>query len=286
MRVLVIGARGLLGAAIVREFEATAELTALDRQALDVSNASAVVEAVAAAAPDVIVNCAAYNDVDGAERDAETALRVNALAVQTLAASAREAGATLVHYSSDFVFDGETDRPYVEEDPPNPRGAYAASKLAGEWFATGAASHYVLRVESLFGGAERRKSSMDRIIDAVLAGGPARVFVDRVVSPSYVWDVVTATAAILRTRPAVGIYHCVNTGAATWHDVAVETRRQLQSDSVLEPITMGDVMLRAPRPRFCALSNDKLRAAGITMPTWQDAVARAIAERHSHATPH
>jgi dTDP-4-dehydrorhamnose reductase len=105
------------------------------------------------------------------------------------------------------------------------------------------------------------------------------VFVDRIVSPSYVWDVAEATVSLLRVRPASGVYHCVNTGAATWHDVALEVHRQLGTDATIEPITMDDVALRAPRPRYCALSNEKLRAAGIEMPSWQDAVTRAIAAR-------
>jgi dTDP-4-dehydrorhamnose reductase len=108
-----------------------------------------------------------------------------------------------------------------------------------------------------------------------------RVFTDRVVSPSYVWDIASATAALLDRRPAPGLYHCVNTGSATWHDVAHEVRRLVGSRSTLEPITMQDVALRASRPRYCALSNEKLRAAGVIMPTWQDALARAIDERNS-----
>src|SRR6185503_16594850 len=97
------------------------------------------------------VNCAAYNDVDGAEGAATTALALNAFAVRSLARAARRAGAGFVHYSTDFVFDGEQTRPYVEDDPPNPRSAYAASKLLGEWFALEHPGAFVLRVESLFG---------------------------------------------------------------------------------------------------------------------------------------
>jgi dTDP-4-dehydrorhamnose reductase len=279
--VLIAGAAGQLGRAMVRGLAAEWRPIGLTRTDLDLSDAAAVYRMVGETRPWAIVNCAGYNHVDRAESEPIAALEANAIAVMTLARAAESVGATLVHYSSDFVFDGETDRPYVEDDRPEPRSTYAASKLAGEWFAAGAASHYVLRVESLFGGAERRKSSMDRIIDAVLAGGPARVFVDRVVSPSYVWDVVTATAAILNTRPAAGLYHCVNTGAATWHDLAVEVRRQAGNEATLEKIELKDVKSPAERPRYCALSNDKLLRAGIAMPPWQDAIGRALAERRT-----
>ena len=140
-------------------------------------------------------------------------MEANAFAVLTLARAAADVDAVLVHYSSDFVFDGAIDRPYTESDRPAPQSVYAASKLLGEWFAAETPSHYVLRVESLFGGVALRKSSLDRIIDAVVAGGPVKAFVDRVVSPSYAWDVVEATRAMLEARPPAGLYHCVNTGA-------------------------------------------------------------------------
>src|SRR5205085_4117830 len=150
MRVLVTGARGLLGAAIVREFADT-EVHPFGHRELDIASATAVHDACARVRPDVIINCAAYNDVDGAEADSAAALTTNAMGVLTLARAARDSGATLVHYSTDFVFDGETDRPYVEEDAPNPRSLYAVSKLLGDWFAADTGRVYVLRVNALFG---------------------------------------------------------------------------------------------------------------------------------------
>ena len=248
----------------------------LTRGELDLTNADAVRRAVADRSPWAIVNCAGYNDVDKAEQEPERALDVNGFAVRNLAKAAETAGATLVHSSSDFVFDGEHDRPYREDETPAPRSVYAASKLLGEWFAADVADHYVLRVESLFGGAGPHKSSLDRIVRAISAGERVRVFVDRTVSPSYAWDVAAATAGILRKRPAAGLYHCVNTGFATWHDLAVEVRRALASTSSLDPVTLAEVALPAPRPRYCALSNEKLRAAGVDMPTWQDALERHL----------
>src|SRR5204863_1666353 len=116
--------------------------------------------------PDAVINCAAYNNVDGAEDHASDALRANAMAVRLLARGAAAAGAVFVHYGTDFVFDGLGSRSYTEDDEPAPQSVYACSKLLGDWFAVDCPRHYVLRVESLFGGSQRR-SSVDRIADAI-----------------------------------------------------------------------------------------------------------------------
>ncbi len=279
--VLVFGAAGQLGDVITRALTSQWPVVALTRADVDLTDAFQVRRLIANAQPFAVINCAGYNNVDKAEDDAATALNANAFAVKTLAAAARNAGATLVQYSSDFIFDGTADEPYTETSRPSPQSVYAASKLLGEWFAADASSHYVLRVESLFGAVTRRKSSLDMIVEQLASERPVRVFCDRVVSPSYVWDVADATMAILRRQPAPGVYHCVNSGHATWYDIAAEVARQMNVAATLEPITLKDVQLRAARPRFCALSNDKLRSIGIAMPTWQDALTRALKARVS-----
>ena len=286
MTVLVTGAGGQLGAALGRQFAHEHTVMALDRAALDVTDASRVGDAVREAKPAVIVNCAAYNDVDGAEDDPVAAFAVNAFAVRALARSAREAGATLVHYSTDFVFDGAATSPYTEDDRPNPQSVYAMSKLLGEWFARDVEG-YVLRVESLFGdGAEpaseghrTRGSSLDRIADAILDGQEVRAFSDRTVSPSYVDDVVAATAALLAAMPPAGLYHCVGSGMAAWVEVATQLAHDLGVSAHIVPMRMVERSLKANRPQYCALSNAKLLSAGISMPPWQDAVGRYAAAR-------
>jgi dTDP-4-dehydrorhamnose reductase len=276
MKVLVTGAHGLLGAAITREFEEDHEVLALDRGALDVTDAGAVERVVSGARPDLVVNCAAYNNVDGAEDAPETALDVNAFAVLSLARAAARAGAILVHFSSDFVFDGESDTPYTEADRANPQGAYAASKLLGDWFALEMEQAYVLRVESLFGppadGGSRR-GSLGTIADRIRAGEEVPVFVDRTVSPSHTPDIARAVRALVETRAAPGLYHCVNSGHATWAIVAETIARMLDMPLRMRPMTLASAGLRARRPRYCALSNAKLRAAGVEMPDWQAALA-------------
>ena len=278
-RVAVTGAAGQLGTAIVAAFTPRADVVALTRQDLDLVDAAAVARRIAAERPDVVINCAAFNDVDGAEDRAIDALAANAMAVRALAAACRDRDAVFVHYGTDFVFDGRAATPYGEEDEPSPQSVYGCSKLLGDWFAAGAPRHYVLRVESLFGGA-RRRSSIDKIADALLDGKPARVFVDRTVTPSFVADVAAATWTLIEGGAAYGLYHCVNSGSTTWYGLAQEIARILaRPDADLVPVRVADVTMRARRPQYAALSNDKLLRAGAAMPAWQDALARYLAAR-------
>ena len=287
MRVLVTGAGGQLGAAVGRLFAAAGDdVTRAARSDIDLTDPGRVHARVADARPEVLVNCAAYNDVDGAEDDVRTALAVNAFGVRILAAAARTAGAVLIHYGTDFVFDGEAERPYTEDDAPNPRSVYAASKLLGEWFARGG-PHYVLRVESLFGATGEpgragptRRGTLDRMADALLAGRPVRAFADRTVSPTYVDDAARATRDLLAAAPPPGLSHCVGSGHATWFRVARTLARSLGApERLVERTNLGDLRLRAARPAYSALSNAKLTAAGVAMPRWEDAVARYAAQR-------
>ena len=275
-RVLVTGAAGQLGSVILRTFADT-DVIALTRAYVDITDPVAVRRVVLDAAPAVVINCAAFNDVDGAEDAPTEALAVNAFAVRSLARAADECGAVLVHYGTDFVFSGEAATPYRETDEPGPRSTYAASKLLGEWFGLDAARGYVLRVESLFGCEAAwtgRRGTLDSLVAGLEEGRELRVFTDRVVSPSYLDDVAAATRFLLTSGAAPGLYHCVNSGHDTWHAVALEAARLLGVTARLKPITTADVTLRAQRPCFCALDNSKLAAAGFEMPTWQDAVRR------------
>lgn len=275
--VVVTGAAGLLGRAIVREIGARRPIVALTRRDLDITRDDDVSRRLSEIRPAAVINCAAYNDVDAAEDHPHQALDVNAFGVRALARAAADAGAAFVHYSSDFVFAGTGSQPYTEEDGPEPQSVYAASKLLGEWFALEAPEAYVLRVESLFGATgPGRRSSLDAIVAGIAEEREVPVFTDRTVSPSYVVDVARATATLLDTRPTHGLYHCVNTGTASWRDVALEAGRLLGRDPRLKGITLAEVSLRAARPQYCALSNAKLAVAGVVMPTWQDALERYL----------
>ena len=279
MRIVLVGAEGQLGAAIARECHARHEIIEMTHSMLDVTDDEAVRERMARAKPEAIINCTAYNDVDGAEDHPVDALNLNAFAVRALARAAAACGCALVHYSTDFVFDGKASRPYTETDAPNPRGTYAASKLMGEWFAADAPRAYVLRVESLFGaapGARPAKGSVASILKSLRSGSEARVFEDRTISPTYVVDAAVATRKLLEQSAPPGLYHCVNSGSCTWLDLARELAREAGVEPKLVPVRMADANLRAERPMYCVLSNAKLAAQGITMPSWQDAIKRYV----------
>ena len=276
MKVVVLGANGQLGQSMMERLTPRHSVTPCTRQQVDLADSSEVRAFMLDERPQAIVNCAAYNNVDGAEDDPRVALEVNAFAVRTLARAAADLDAIFVHYSTDFVFSGAASEPYSEDETPEPQSVYAQSKLIGEWMAAICPKHYVLRVESLFGGPHAR-SSVDTIVAALRDGRSARVFSDRWVSPSFVDDVAEATEFVLRQSPPFGLYHCVNTGATTWLAVGEEIARLLDKDGdSLVPVSISDVKLRALRPRYAALSNRKLANAGFAMPTWQNALERYL----------
>jgi len=259
---------------MVREFGPHADVVGLTRADVDITDDAAVLTRIGAEKPQLIVNCSAYNAVDAAEDDPLTALNVNAMGVRALARAAQAADATFVHYSTDFVFDGQSDRPYVESDRTNPQSVYAVSKLLGEWFAAEVPRHYVLRVESLF--SEQRTGSAGGIVARLEEGAEVAVFVDRTVSPAYVDDLAVATRAIIERSIPIGLYHCVNSGYCSWWEFAEEAARLLGRPARLKPVTLDGLNLRARRPKYSALSNARLAAAGVVLPDRRDALRRAL----------
>ena len=287
MKIAIVGGAGQLGSALVRELSGDhVHVIGLTRRAVDVTSPDAL-DHLTSLAPDVIINCSAWNDVDGAETQPDAAFAVNRDGVALLAKAAGRCDAVLVHFSTDFVFDGAAGEPYVEESIASPLNAYGRSKLAGEQAARQLDRHYVLRLSSVFGGrmGEGRGGwgTIDRIVDALVAGREIRAFADRTVSPSYTVDVARATRALLTLGAPFGVYHCVSSEWTTWHRLAEEAARLVQSPSRIVPVSAADAVTVATRPRFCALSNAKLTAAGISMPAWQHALRRHVAVRSGRA---
>lgn len=276
LRIVVLGAGGQLGEALVREMRKGGhEVVALTRAAQDVTQRLTVLDRVAKLRPEIVVNATALG-VDASEDDPRAALAVNAFAVRTLADVARTCDATLVHFSSDYVFDGAATAPYRETDRPNPLNVYGATKLLGEHYAQGAPRWAVLRVESMF-GIPGGKGTIDKMIAEARTGRTLTAFYDRKVSPAHFDDVAAATRRLVEKKAPSGIWHCVNSGFASWQEIALEIVRLAASPSNVIPASIERSGLRVARPLFTALSNEKLANAGIELPSWQNALARAVA---------
>ena len=223
MRAVVVGSDGQLGRELVVALGAQVAWAG-DRAEVDVTDEGAVSALLARARPDVVFNATAWNRVDAAETEPAAAFAVNAFAPHFLARAARDAGALVVHYSTDYVFDGTAARPYREDDAPRPLGVYGASKLAGEHLVAAAGGeHLVVRTSGVFGrgGSEQKGGSfVERIVAQARAGQPLRVVADQVFAPTFAADLAAASIALVRAG-ARGLFHVTNAGSCSWHDLAV-----------------------------------------------------------------
>lgn len=279
---VVTGAAGRLGSSMVLELaQAGHRVTPLRRSELDIANADMVARTLDRLQPDVLINCSAYNAVDAAEADPALAFAANAHGPAALAAAATRIGAVLVHYSSDFVFDGTATEPYSETAPTHALNVYGASKLAGEHEVAETRRHYILRVESLFGGrpGAAQRATVDMIAANLMADKAVKAIVDRTVTPSYVPDVVRVTTTLLKRSAPFGTYHCVASGSTTWYELAQEIARVCGGAGRVVPVEAAAFPTLAPRPRFCALSNEKLLRLGIHIPSWRTALRDHLLSR-------
>ncbi len=288
LRVLVTGAAGQVGWELQRSLMPLGTIVAADRAACDFARPDSVAALVRDTGADVIVNPAAYTDVDGAERDEAAATAVNADAVGIMAREARRLGALLVHYSTDYVFDGAKPAPYAETDPPRPLSAYGRSKLAGEdAVRRDGGDHLVLRTAWVF--AARRRNFVRAILERARTGAPLRVVDDQRGTPNWARTLADATPHIVRQAVAErrsgsfasGIFHLTASGAASRHQFAcaiVERARALdpQAFPSLPDIVPVATELRpgeARRPKNSQLDGSRLAARfGITLPDWRSAL--------------
>jgi dTDP-4-dehydrorhamnose reductase len=273
MRILLTGARGQVGAALARTLAPLGELEAHDRASLDLLHPSSFEAAVARARPDIVVNAAAYTAVDRAEREPELAFKVNAEAAGALAQAAKSVGALLVHFSTDYVFDGEKTQPYVETDAPNPLGVYGHSKLEGERaIAASGCRHFIFRTSWVYSRAGRNFANA--ILAAAMSKPELRVVNDQRGAPTSAAAIAGAVASVLassgwRNKPD-GIYHLTAVGETTWFGFALEILKGVASDVRLVPVTTAEYGAAAPRPRNSLLDNAKLRETfGIALEDWR-----------------
>jgi dTDP-4-dehydrorhamnose reductase len=268
--ILVVGHNGMLGRAIMTELDAAGydDVVGVDIEEIDIVDEERTMSVVTFVEPEVVVNCAAYNDVNGCETETELAFLVNGVGPGNLAIACREAVARLVHLSTDFVFDGEKGESYVETDEPAPRSAYGASKLEGEKnvFAN-LENHVIVRTAWLFGPGG--VNFVNKVITRAEAGEKLQIVDDQVGSPTYTRHLARAIRKLLETDYR-GTVHAVNTGAVSWYGFAQEVLTAAGFDNEIEPITSAEHAAPAPRPAYSALNTDKLELLiGEPLPPWQ-----------------
>ena len=273
-RVLLIGGSGQVGTAIRQRWN-DCEIVAPTHAELDLQQTDRVAEALKMSRAEVLVNAAAFHDVDECEVRPLPAFEINAIAVDAAARAARDADAAFVTFSTDYVFDGASSSPYREDDFVRPLSVYGASKLAGEYLVGRLnARALVVRTCGVYGAAASsgaRRPFVERVLSR-RGEGPVCVVADVQASPTFAGHLADALRGLL-DRGAYGLYHAVNAGPVSWYDFASEAARQAGVDVRLEPISADRWRAPAIRPRFSALSNGKLASLGIAMPSWSDGIA-------------
>jgi dTDP-4-dehydrorhamnose reductase len=278
MRVVVTGAAGLLGNAVVRAArEREHDVCALDREALDVTDPGAVELRIRKEKPEVIVHCAAYTAVDGAEEEPDKAMRVNCDGTRNVALAAAQIGATVFNPSSDFVFDGRSERPYRPDDQPMPINAYGVSKLAGEQVLVLSGCDWaVVRTSWLYGSGGR--DFVDVILDAQGKSDGMAIVDDQVGCPT--WTGSLAPGIITLAEAGVrGTYHLCDGGSATWFQLASAVVEEASIDVEFTPTTAQEWGAPAPRPPYSVLDcSESERILGHPMPAWRASLVTYLSE--------
>ncbi len=276
MKLLVTGAAGMLGHDVMLAAgNAGHEVVGYGRAELDVTDAAALERKLDLERPGVVINCAAWTDVDGAEEAEEAAMAVNGMGAGNLAAAAAAVGAPVVYVSSDYVFDGAKGAPYVESDQPAPLSAYGRTKLAGEE-ATAAANkrHFIIRSAWLFGvGGPNFVETMLRL---AADHGEVLVVRDQVGSPTYTWHLAYGIVRLIE-GVEYGIHHMAAAGQCSWYEFAREIFDQAKVECKVLSATTEMLGRPAPRPPYSALRSQREHA--IRLPSWQDGLAGYLAQR-------
>ena len=287
-RCVIVGAQGQLGTALARTFDLDGDVVPLGHADLDILDAARVRDTLDRLRPTHVLNTAAWNQVDRAETEREPAFALNAGAVGTLAEACQRLGATLVHFSTDYVFDGRRAIPYTEDDAPNPLSVYGESKLAGERLALKRCERaFVMRVCGLFGLAvsSRATNFVETMLRLAAAGRPIRVVADQVLTPSYTVDLARKVWRVLaRGRP--GLYHLTSAGQTSWHDFAAAVFRLGGVTADLAPTTAAAYGAPARRPAYSVLAHTRLAELGEDdLRPWDAALAAYLAERTPAVSP-
>ncbi len=269
----------MLGTELVRLFQREFDVTEADLGEFDIRDSVVTDAFVAGVTPDIVINCAAYTDVDGAESDPEEAFAVNATGAENIAAAAERVGARVVHVSTDYVFDGTGDRPYEETDEPGPVCVYGRSKLAGELgVARASQDALIVRTAWLYGHAG--PNFIETMLTLASSGRHLKVVEDQVGAPTNVRDLARAILELIAVG-ATGVVNATNRGSCSWFEFAREILDQAgYRDMPVEPVTSEQFPRPAPRPGYSVLSLARLVSlTGKEPRSWQDALTEYLAER-------
>ena len=274
MRILLTGRTGQVGWELERALPSLGALTATDRATLDLADHDALRRVVREAKPEVIVNAAAYTAVDRAETEPDLAMQINAEAPGVLAAEAKRCGALLVHYSTDYIFDGSKSAPYQEDDEPRPLNVYGRTKLAGEKAIAASGCRYlILRTSWVY--APRGRNFFLAIARKALAGEPLRVVADQEGVPTEAQFIAETTRSLVKGK-AEGILHLVPSGNTTWHGFASAIVQRLGAGVSVNAIPSGEYPTAARRPACSILSKEKLERLRGPLPTWESMLDRCV----------
>ena len=272
MKILILGHKGMLGSDLMLRMMAAHDVTGKDVGDFDITVEDDCGRVIAECSPDVVVNAAAYTNVDGCETDRERCFAVNAVGVKNIALACRGKGIRIVHFSTDYIFDGRKETPYVEADPPAPLNVYGASKLEGERFLQAFSDHWLLiRTAWLYG--RNGKNFVKTILEKAAAVKTLDVVDDQIGAPTYSWDLAAAVQLLIEGGHE-GLYHLTNRGRCSWHEFACKILQYAgKNDVTVRPIPSADLARPAVRPSWSVLSSRKFsEATGKAMRFWQIAL--------------
>ena len=283
MKIVIIGADGQLGHDLCRVIDRSEQIP-LTIKDIDITDREQCEKVLTKASPQIVINTAAYNKVDEAETNPDEAFKVNAEGAKNVALSCKKLGAVMVHFSTDYVFDGTKTVPYIETDLPDPRSAYGKSKLAGETLVRGSLEKYfMIRTAGLFGIAGCLGKGGGNFVESILrqaqAGKEIKVVDDEVFSPTYTLDLAQKLNELVRTDH-FGLYHLTNAGQCSWHEFAEKIMEYSGIKTKLIRIKVAELKALASRPKYSVLDNYNLRKIGLKdLRPWPEALKDYLAER-------
>jgi dTDP-4-dehydrorhamnose reductase len=272
MKILILGHKGMLGSDLMLRLADSHEVSGKDLDEIDIASEEDCRRVIAECSPEVVINAAAFTDVDGCETNRERCMAVNAFGIRNIALACRERPTRIVHFSTDYVFDGRKGEPYSEEDAPSPLNAYGASKLEGEHFLQAFSDRYLLiRTAWLYG--RHGRNFVKTIIEKASTTGALEVVDDQIGSPTWSWDLAAAVQLLIEGGHA-GVFHATSRGRCSWHEFACKILAYAgKTDVVVRPIASGQLSRPAVRPAWSVLSCRKFsEATGRAMRFWQIAL--------------